>query len=338
MKNREELDDTLLDDEIEEEYVRDRHAVNQERRVFKSEESDIGKRLDIFLQEKLGKETTRSFGAKLIDEGFVTVTGKSKIKSSYKLKGNEEIVVAFRESKVLDVVPENIPLNIIYEDRDIVIINKEPGVVVHPAHGNYSGTLVNGLMYHIKDLSSINGTIRPGIVHRLDKDTSGIIIIAKNDDAHSELSKMFKEKTMEKSYICICKGNFKEYSGRIENYIGRDPRDRKKMAVVEEGGKIAVSNYQVVDMVQNFSLVKVKIETGRTHQIRVHMKSLNRPIVGDSVYGNVNGNDSAKRQMLHAYNMKFKHPISGEFIDITAEIPEDFKAVAKRLGLDIEKV
>ncbi|MEG2437564.1 MAG: RluA family pseudouridine synthase, partial [Cetobacterium sp.] len=192
------------------------------------------------------------------------------------------------------------------------------------------------VLYHIKDLSTINGVIRPGIVHRLDKDTSGLIVVAKNDVAHVKLTEMFKDKTIEKRYLCICKGNFKNIKGRIETLIGRDPKDRKKMAVVTENGKVAITNYEVVDSVDNFSLVEVGIETGRTHQIRVHMKSLNHPILGDSTYGN--SDNIAKRQMLHSYYLKFNHPITNEELIIVGDLKEDFKSVAKRLKLDIKKV
>ncbi|MGL4254416.1 MAG: RluA family pseudouridine synthase [Fusobacteriaceae bacterium] len=302
---------------------------------IKSDKTDAGKRLDIFVQEYL-QDATRSYVQNLIENGCVSLGNSKKIKCGSKIKGIENIVISIPEDEILDLEPENIPIDIIYEDEDMAIINKGPNMVVHPAQGNYTGTLVNAVLYHVKDLSGINGVIRPGIVHRLDKDTSGIIVIAKNDVAHLSLSGMFKEKTLEKTYICICKGNFKIKEGRIVNLIGRDPRDRKKMAVVDENGKEAISNYVVLDEVRDFSLVKVRIETGRTHQIRVHMKSLNHPIVGDSVYGN--GGEIASRQMLHSYTLKFRHPVKNHEMVITAPLPEDFRNVAKRLGLDISKI
>ncbi|MGL4392517.1 MAG: RluA family pseudouridine synthase, partial [Fusobacteriaceae bacterium] len=260
---------------------------------------------------------------------------QSKIKCGLKLKGKEKIVIEIPEDEILDLTPENIPLDIIFEDSDIIVINKAAGMVVHPAYGNYSGTLVNALLYHIKDLSSINGIIRPGIVHRLDKDTSGVIIVAKNDIAHIKLSEMFKEKTLDKIYVCICKGNFRNKKDRIESLIARHTRDRKKMAVSDENGRNAITNYEVIDEVQGFSMVKVKIETGRTHQIRVHMKYLNHPILGDSVYGN---SDVAKRQMLHAYILRFEHPITNQKLEMIAPLPEDFLSIAKKLHLDTEKI
>lgn len=302
---------------------------------IKVEEKDKGKRLDAFLNEFF-EDATRSYIQKLIDNENVAIDNKSKTKSGNKLKGKETIIVKIPEDEVLEVLPENIPIDIVYEDKDMVIINKDPGVIVHPAQGYYTGTLVNAVLYHIKDLSTINGVIRPGIVHRLDKDTSGLIVIAKNDIAHVKLTDMFKDKTIEKRYVCICKGNFKNIGGRIETLIGRDSKDRKKMAVVTENGKIAITNYEVIDSVQGFSLVDVGIETGRTHQIRVHMKSLNHPILGDEVYGS--SSDLIKRQMLHSYYLKFNHPITGKEMVVLGELKEDFKDVVKRLKLDINKI
>ncbi|MEG0398064.1 MAG: RluA family pseudouridine synthase, partial [Cetobacterium sp.] len=246
---------------------------------LKTEGSNKGQRLDAYISEVLD-DATRTYIQKLIDNGNIEIVGKDKIKSGNKLKGNEEIIIKIPEDEILELLPEDIPLNIVYQDSDMVIINKTHNIIVHPAQGFYTGTLVNAVLYHIKDLSGINGVIRPGIVHRLDKDT-----------------------TIEKRYVCICKGIFKDRNGRVETLIGRDPKDRKKMAVVDMNGKNAITNYTVVDEFNNFSLVEVRIETGRTHQIRVHMKYLNHPILGDAVYGN--GTDIAKRQMLHSYYLKF---------------------------------
>ena len=303
--------------------------------IIDSEIEDKGKRLDAFLDEKI-EDMTRSYIKKLIDDGDITIVGKNRVKSGNKLKGNEKVEVKIPEDELLNVEAENIPIDIVYEDEHMVIINKEPDVVVHPAPGNYTGTLVNAVMYHIKDLSTINGVIRPGIVHRLDKDTSGLIIIAKNDKAHLKLTDMFKDKTIDKTYVCICKGNFKESSGRIENIIGRNPKDRKKMAVVEKNGKPAISNYRVIQEVEGFSLVEVGIETGRTHQIRVHMKGLNHPVLGDEVYGN--HSKYAKRQMLHAYKLEFNHPVTGKKLVVRGEVPEDFQKTARNLKLDLLKI
>ncbi len=298
-------------------------------------EEGKGKRLDAFLEETL-EGLTRSYIKKLIDEGDIYIEGKKKVKSGNKLKGSEEVVVRIPEDEVLNIEAENLPIDIVFEDESMVIINKGPDMVVHPAPGNYTGTLVNAVMYHIKDLSTINGVIRPGIVHRLDKDTSGLIIIAKNDEAHLKLTDMFKDKTINKTYVCICKGNFREHEGRIENLIGRNPKDRKKMAVVDRNGKKAISNYRVLEQVEGFALVEVGIETGRTHQIRVHMKSLNHPILGDEVYGSPS--KKAKRQMLHAYKLEFNHPITGKEMVVVGDIPEDFQSVAKNLKMDLSRV
>lgn len=302
--------------------------------IYPGEEAR-GKRLDAFLEENL-EGMTRSYIKKLIDEGDIYIEEKKKVKSGNKLKGSEAVVVRIPEDEILNIEAEDLPIDIVFEDENMVVINKGPGMVVHPAPGNYTGTLVNAVMYHIKDLSTINGVIRPGIVHRLDKDTSGLIIIAKNDEAHLKLTEMFKEKTIDKTYVCICKGNFKKHEGRVENLIGRNPKDRKKMAVVEKNGKKAISNYRVLEQVEGFSLVEVGIETGRTHQIRVHMKSLNHPILGDEVYGSPS--KKAKRQMLHAYKLEFNHPITGEEIKVVGDIPEDFQSVARSLRIDLGKI
>lgn len=292
-------------------------------------------RVDTFLNNMLS-ELTRSYIKKLIDDGNILIDKHSVKKSGYRLKGTEKIVVNIPNDRELEVVAENIPLDIVYEDAHLVIINKDAGVVVHPAQGNYTGTLVNAIMYHIKDLSTINGVIRPGIVHRLDKDTTGLIIIAKNDTTHLKLTDMFKNKEIEKKYICICKGRFKDKTGRIENNIGRDKKDRKKMTVVFRDGKKAITNYKVIDENLDFSLVEIGLETGRTHQIRVHMKSLNHPIVGDKTYGK--SSDYPARQMLHAYSLSFIHPITGNRIQVLGDLKDDFKSVAKRLKLDIKKI
>jgi len=294
-----------------------------------------GSRLDQFLFE-VKSELTRNYIQRLIDEGNIEIVGKKKTKSGNKLKGNEKILVKIPEDEVLEVEAEDIPINIVYEDEYLVVLNKEAGMVVHPASGNYTGTLVNAIMHHIKDLSSINGVIRPGIVHRLDKNTSGLIIIAKTDEAHVKLTEMFKEKTIDKTYLCICKGIFREKSGRVESLIGRNPKERKQMAVVERNGKIAITNYQVLEEGVYHSFVKVGIETGRTHQIRVHMKGLNHPILGDEVYGRTSKH--ANRQMLHAYKLEFIHPITKKEMKIVGELPEDFKAVMRSLNLNIDGV
>lgn len=303
---------------------------------FSAEEKFIGKRLDIFLQSML-EEMSRAGVQKLIEDGLVKVNGKDIKKAGTKLKGNEIVEVKIPEEEVPELKPENIPIDIVYEDEYIAVINKISNMTVHPAQNIYTGTLVNALLYHFKSLSNINeDNIRPGIVHRLDKDTSGLIIIAKTNEAHEKLVEMFQSKNMKKTYIAICKGNFSQKSGRIENLIGRDPYERKRMAVVETNGKPAITNYEVIDEVQDFSLMKVNIETGRTHQIRVHMKFLNHPILGDSTYGSPS--KLAERQMLHAYMLEFIHPVTKESIKVKGKLPGDFENIIKKLRFNREKI
>lgn len=292
-------------------------------------------RLDKFISSQID-EATRSYIEKLIDENYVSLNSKVCNKNGKKIKVGDKILINIPEDEDVDILPENIELKIVFENDDFILINKKYDMVVHPAYGNYTGTLVNALMYYTENLSSVNGKIRPGIVHRLDKDTSGLILVAKNNNSHAKLATMFVDKTIHKTYLCIVKGNFssKNLQGRIENLIGRDIKDRKKMAIVEKNGKIAISNYKVIQQVEGYSLVEVAIETGRTHQIRVHMKSINHPILGDTVYGSADKN--AKRQMLHAYKLDFKNPIDDKEYNFTAPLFDDFIDIAKKLKFDIE--
>lgn len=288
-------------------------------------------RLDKYLSLQID-EATRTYIEKLIDNGNVFLNSKEILKNGKKLKIGDKILVNIPEEEDLDIVAEDIPLNIVYECEDFLIVNKRYDMVVHPAYGNNSGTLVNALMYYTNNLSSVNGKIRPGIIHRLDKDTTGLLIVAKNNYAHSKLASMFIDKTIHKTYLCIVKGNFStdKLEGRIENLIGRDIKDRKKMAIVEKNGKIAISNYKVIEQVENYSLVEVLIETGRTHQIRVHMKSINHPILGDSIYGTAD--KMVSRQMLHAYKLNFINPIDNKEYNFKGKFYDDFIATAKRLN------
>lgn len=303
---------------------------------FLVEDKYKGKRLDIFLQ-KIIENISRAAIQKYIEDGLIKINGKEIKKAGTKLKGNENIEIIIPEEEVLEVKPENIPLDIVYEDDYIAVINKQSNMMVHPAQNIYNGTLVNALLYHFKNLSNINeDNIRPGIVHRLDKDTSGLIIIAKTNEAHEKLVEMFQNKNMKKTYIAICKGNFSKKEGRIENLIGRDPYERKRMAVVEVNGKPAITNYEVIDEVQDFSLLKVNIETGRTHQIRVHTKFLNHPILGDVTYGSPS--KMIDRQMLHAYMLEFIHPITKNMIKVIGKIPKDFNNILEKLKFDVEKI
>lgn len=301
---------------------------------FVVDENGNEQRLDKYISESL-EEVTRSYVEKLIGGNFVRVNDILCNKKSKKLKLNDRLEIDIPEEDEIELSPENIPIDIVYENENFLIINKQAGLVVHPANGHYSGTLVNALIYRAKNLSDLNGKHRLGIIHRLDKDTSGLLIVAKNNFAHAKLSEMFLNKTIKKTYICIVKGNFSEEKkiGRIENLIGRDTKDRKKMAVVDRNGKTAITNYRVLESKNNFSLLEVKIETGRTHQIRVHMRSIGHPILGDEVYGNkTNG---IERQMLHAYKLEFINPIDNLEYNFVGEIPGDFLNVCKKIGFNI---
>ena len=292
-----------------------------EMKIFVVEEEDKGTRLDQYLVKQL--DLTRTRVQNLIKENNIKVNNE-KTKVAYKIEPNDSVRVYIPEVVEKDIEAEDIKLDIVYQDGDIAIINKYSGMVVHPAHGHYSGTLVNAILFQIKDLSGINGEMRPGIVHRLDKDTSGLIIVAKNDKAHTKLTEMFKNKDIKKTYLAIVKGKVSKETGRIETNIGRDEKDRKKMSVSrdEKKGKLAITTYKVIDSNERYSLLDVNIETGRTHQIRVHMKHIGYPILGDIVYGRPD--NKIMRQMLHAYKLEFKHPITSEEMVLEAQLPKDF--------------
>ena len=302
--------------------------------IINVSDEETGERIDSFLSGKT--EFTRTRIQQLIKERNIMVNGKAT-KSSYKIEKDDEIAIEVPEAEATEIKPENIDIDIVYEDPYIAVINKQAGLVVHPAHGHYSGTLVNAILYHIKDLSGINGEIRPGIVHRLDKDTSGLIVIAKNDKVHAALTEMFQEKKIRKTYLAILKGKLNKSEGKVVTQIGRNKNDRKKMTVIDDitKGKTAITNYRVISQNSLFTLVKVNIETGRTHQIRVHMRHLGYPILGDSVYGR---KDNEKRQMLHAYRLKFLHPVTGNPMEFAGEIPEDFQRALKKSDLEIDEI
>ncbi|MBR4846997.1 MAG: RluA family pseudouridine synthase [Phascolarctobacterium sp.] len=306
------------------------NGISDEREILIITENEAGQRADVALAAML--ELTRSNMQKLLDEGRA-VKGAKVIKSNYKLKLGDEIIVTLPEPQPLDVQPENIPLDIIYEDEDVVVVNKARGMVVHPAAGNYSGTLVNALLYHCKNLSGINGVIRPGIVHRLDKDTSGIMICAKNDAAHVSLSEQIQSKSAQRTYLAVVRGNIKTDSGVIETQIARDKDDRKKMAVVKEGGRNAVTEYEVMERFGKYTIVKCKLKTGRTHQIRVHMEYLGYPLVGDPKYSPMKTPFSINGQALHSLTLAFDHPRTGERMEFEAKLPEDLHKVVTRLRL-----
>lgn len=293
-------------------------------------ENEAGQRADVGLASLL--EITRSNMQRLLEEGRA-VKGSKVLKANYKLKQGDEIIVTLPEPQPLDVQPENIPLDIIYEDEDVVVVNKARGMVVHPAAGNYNGTLVNALLYHCRNLSGINGVIRPGIVHRLDKDTSGIMICAKNDAAHVSLSEQIQSKTAKRTYLAVVRGNIKTDSGVVETLIARDKNDRKKMAVVKDEGRNAVTEYEVMERFGKYTIVKCKLHTGRTHQIRVHMEYLGYPLVGDPKYSPKKTPFAINGQALHSLTLDFIHPRTGEQMHFEAPLPEDMHKIVTRLRL-----
>ena len=274
--------------------------------------TDIGTRLDKYLTEQI-PDQSRSYIQKLLDDNFITVNGKSA-KSNYKLRASDTITVEIPEAEELDIEPENIPLDIVYEDDDIIVINKPKGMVVHPAPGHTSGTLVNALMYHCKDsLSSINGVLRPGIVHRIDMDTTGLLVACKSDQAHRVLSDKFKVHDIHRVYTAIVYNQFATDEGTINKPIARHKTDRKKMAINEKNGKPAVTHYKVLERFDKYTYIECQLETGRTHQIRVHMASINHPLLGDEVYGPKQKPFATQGQVLHAGVLGFDHPITGEY-------------------------
>ncbi|MCX8074569.1 MAG: RluA family pseudouridine synthase [Clostridia bacterium] len=287
--------------------------------------SDSKKRLDLYVSE-IEKKYTRSYIKTLIEQGKIKVNGKI-VKAGYSIKAEDQVQIDDIEQKVVESVSENIPLDIIYEDDDIIIINKPKGMVVHPANGNYTGTLVNALLYsHIGKLSSINGVIRPGIVHRIDKDTTGILVVAKNDNAHKKLSDQFKVHSIKREYIALVKGIIKEDSIIINKPIGRSDKDRKKMSTKSKKTRNAITHINVLERfyISNVTLVKATLETGRTHQIRVHMTSIAHPLVGDEVYSKNADNFKVKGQMLHAMTLGFIHPTTGKYVEFSSPLTGDF--------------
>lgn len=293
-------------------------------------EGDQGKRVDLFLSSS-AEEFSRSQIQKAIDDEQVTVNGQL-VKRNYRLKAGDIITFLEVEPEEINTLPENIPLDILFEDSDVIVVNKPQGMVVHPAPGNLTGTLVNALLYHCKDLSGINGKLRPGIVHRIDKDTSGILVAAKNDFSHRALAEQLKDHEMSRGYIALVHGSLEHNAGTIDAPIGRSPEDRKKMAVSFEHSRNAVTQFDVLERFPDYTLVKLKLETGRTHQIRVHMAFIKHPVVGDPKYGPAKNDFDLNKQALHAYLLGFKHPRSEEYVEFTVGIPDYFTEILSALG------
>lgn len=290
--------------------------------ILEITENQAGERIDRFLADS--QDLTRSFLQKILKEGEVIVNGKS-VKANYKLRKGDRIEFEIPEAVEPDIVAEDIPLSILYEDADVLVVDKPKGMVAHPAAGHYSRTLVNAVMYHCKgELSGINGVLRPGIVHRIDRDTTGSIIICKNDMAHNEIARQLKEHSINRRYRAIVTGVLKDEEGTIEGAIGRDKKDRKKMAITADG-KPAVTHYRVLQRFKHYTYVECVLETGRTHQIRVHMASIGHPLLGDEVYGRRSDKYKCEGQCLHAMTLGFHHPRTGEYIEVNAPLPPYFE-------------
>lgn len=301
-----------------------------DKRLFTAEENY--KRLDIFLSEQT-EEVTRSRLKKLIEEGQVSINGKTVLKSGESVKAGDSVVLVIPEAVAYAVQAENIPLDIVYQDEDFAVVNKPQGMTVHIGNGVVNGTLVNALLYHLDKLSGIGGVLRPGIVHRIDKDTTGLLVVAKNDKAHLSLASQIAEKTCKRTYLALLEGNLKEDRGRVVTDIGRHPTDRLKMAVLPDGkGKLAVTDFEVVARFDgDFTLCKFYLQTGRTHQIRVHAKHLGHPVAGDPVYGFKKQKIKADGQLLHAFALELTHPTSGERMTFNAPLPPVFDQILQKL-------
>lgn len=300
-----------------------------EKKILQVHEEDAGQRADVWLTDQL-EPMTRSAVQRLLAEGQVLREGRVLTKNS-RLSGGERLEITLPDPEPVDVLPQNIPLDIVYEDDDVIVVNKPKGLVVHPAPGHPDGTLVNALMYHCGDsLSGIGGELRPGIVHRIDRDTSGLLIAAKNDVAHQKLAAQLQDHTLARTYHCIVTGRLRENSGTVNAPIGRHPVERKKMAVVANG-RPAVTHWKVLERFPGFTYVECRLETGRTHQIRVHMAYLGHPIWGDTVYGGKKPVPGLQGQCLHAVGLRFLHPRTGEPVELCCALPEEFQAKLRSL-------
>lgn len=301
-----------------------------DRFCFEITENEDGERIDKCLATLIDS-LSRSYIQRLIKDEAVRVNG-SPVKGSYRVKQEDQLEFELPEAVEPDIEPENIPLDILYEDKDVIVVNKPKGMVVHPAAGHYSGTLVNALMFHCgKELSGINGCMRPGIVHRIDMDTTGSVIACKNDVAHNCIAEQLKEHSLTRRYVAICHGVLQEDEGTIDRPIGRHPTERKKMAVNERNGKRAVTHYKVLQRFRDYTYIECRLETGRTHQIRVHMASIGHPLLGDEVYSNRKSPYKLQGQTLHAKILGFRHPSTGEYIETEAPLPEYFEHLLKVL-------
>lgn len=297
---------------------------------FQVEPVDAGRRLDSLLADLL-PDCSRSFLQKLIVQEAVNVNDLCRTEKKYKVKAGDQLQIAVPEPELLAVEPENIPLEIVFEDEDLVVVNKPKGMVVHPAPGNYTGTMVNALLYHCNNLSSINGVIRPGIVHRIDKDTSGLLMVAKNDSTHRGLAQQLAVHSITRVYQAVVFHNIKQDQGTVDAPIGRDPKNRLRMAVTDRNSKLAVTHYQVEERFGSFTRIAARLETGRTHQIRVHMAYCGHPLLGDTVYGPRKQPMDLQGQVLHAQTLGFIHPAKGEYMEFTAPLPPEFEMVIAKL-------
>lgn len=295
-----------------------------------AEEEYSGMRLDAFLASQTGEELSRSQIVRLLEGGGVSLNGTEERSKKYKIKTGDSLVIEVPDPEPAEVTAENIPLDIVYEDEDVAVINKPRGMVVHPAPGNESGTMVNGLLYHFGSLSTVGGVIRPGIVHRIDKNTSGLLMVAKNDKAHRGLSDQLRVHSITRVYDAVVYNSFSDDEGTVDAPIGRSKNNRFKMAVVEDGRE-AVTHYKVIERLGNFTRIEARLETGRTHQIRVHMAYIRHPLLGDDVYGPVKNSAGADTQMLHAKVLGFAHPSTGEYMEFKADLPEHYVKVLDRL-------
>lgn len=313
--------------------------------MITAEKEDVGKRLDAYITEALVEfsgnvsesddeplyipETSRSCVQKLIEKGDITVFGKT-VKSNYKVRFGDSVQIVFNDPAEVDILAEDIPIDIVYEDKHIVVVNKKRGMVVHPAPGNYSGTLVNALMYHCVELSDINGEKRPGIVHRIDKDTTGLLVVAKNNIAHHSLAEQIKVHDVARTYYAVVEGVIKENSGTVDAPVGRHQQDRKKMCVNVKNGKNAVTHFTVLERFEKCTFVECRLETGRTHQIRVHMAYIGHPVTGDPVYG-IKNQRGMTGQALHAGRIEFLHPAENKNVVFEAPLPDDFEELLRKL-------